>query len=272
MKNILIITVLAFLIEIPVKVKALEIVRGQITQGGLLILKTTPGSNITINGKKILVSGRGFAVTGFHRDDTTRLTIKAIRPDGIVKELRVKPSIRQYPKQRINGLPKQMVTPGPEFIRRINHERKKVLEARLHSSKLEAFADKFCWPLLGIITGVYGSNRVLNGKSRTPHYGVDIAASSGEPIIAPQAGIVRMVSNLYYTGWTIIIDHGHGLSSTFLHLKSTFVKIGDTVIKGQQIGTVGSTGRSTGPHLDWRINLFRKRLDPALVAGPMPSN
>ena len=122
----------------------------------------------------------------------------------------------------------------------------------------------------GIITGVYGSRRILNGQPRAPHYGIDIAAPKGTPVIAPQDGIITMVDDLYFTGWTIIMDHGHGLSSTFLHLDQTAVEEGQTVKRGEALGTVGSSGRSTGPHLDWRINLFEKRLDPMLVAGPMP--
>ena len=143
--------------------------------------------------------------------------------------------------------------------------------ARAHASRINAFAGPFSWPVKGIVTGVYGSRRILNGKPRAPHYGIDIAAPENTPISAPQDGIVRMVSDLYFTGWTIILDHGHGVSSTFLHLKKTFVSVGNKIRKGAKIGTVGSTGRSTGAHLDWRINLFEKRLDPALVAGPMTS-
>ena len=111
---------------------------------------------------------------------------------------------------------------------------------------------------------------MLNGEPRAPHYGIDIAAPKGTPVKAPADGIIRMADDLYFTGWTIILDHGHGMSSTFLHLETTAAEVGDSVSQGQVIGTVGSTGRSTGPHLDWRINVFGKRLDPMLIAGPMP--
>ena len=126
------------------------------------------------------------------------------------------------------------------------------------------------WPVEGIITGVYGSRRILNGEPRAPHYGIDIAAKTGTPVKAPADGIIRMVENLYFTGWTIILDHGHGLSSTFLHLDTTEARLGQKVAAGQVIATVGSSGRSTGPHLDWRINLFERRLDPMLIAGAPP--
>ena len=267
--SLLVLITLLFFLAGPVK--AVEIIRGKAVQGSLLVLKTKPGSDLTINGKKIMVSPQGLAVAGFHRDDTTTLVILAKQPDGNVRSLEIKPEIRVYQEQRIDGLPRKMVTPPEEVLDRIGRDRKLVISARAHSSNISAFSEKFSWPIKGIITGVYGSRRILNGKPRAPHYGIDIAAPAGTPIAAPQAGIVQMVSDLYFTGWTIIIDHGHGVSSTFLHLQNTTVNIGANVKKGDIIGTVGSTGRSTGAHLDWRINLFAKRLDPELIAGPMPS-
>ena len=121
------------------------------------------------------------------------------------------------------------------------------------------------------ISGVYGSQRILNGKPRQPHYGIDIAAPKGTPVVAPADAVVRLAeSDLYYTGGTLILDHGHGLSSAFLHLATVDVRVGESVRRGQKIGTVGSTGRSTGPHLDWRINWFDRRIDPAPLVPPMP--
>ena len=250
---------------------ALEVLAGKVIQGGLIVLKTKPSADLTINGKNIMVTPEGLAVTGFHRDDTTTLIILAKHPNGNVRRLQLKPEIRVYQEQRIDGLPSKMVTPPAEVLERIARDRQLVNAARAHASKISAFSGRFSWPINGIITGVYGSRRILNGKPRAPHYGIDIAAPEGTPISAPQTGTVRMVSDLYFTGWTIILDHGHGVSSTFLHLKNATVKIGNKVKKGEIIGTVGSTGRSTGAHLDWRINLFNKRLDPELIAGPMPS-
>ncbi len=250
---------------------AVEILNGQAIQGGLLVLKTKPGSKLTINGKKTMVTPQGLAVAGFHRDDTTTLIVQAKHPNGTTEKLVLKPSTRNYPEQRIDGLPTEMVTPPPVVLERIARDRRLVIAARAHASSINAFAGSFSWPVKGIVTGVYGSRRILNGKPRAPHYGIDIAAPENTPISAPQDGIVRMVSDLYFTGWTIVLDHGHGVSSTFLHLKKTFVSVGNKIRKGAKIGTVGATGRSTGAHLDWRINLFEKRLDPALVAGPMPS-
>ncbi len=253
------------------RAKAIEILRGRAIQGGLVVLKTKPGASIKINDRIVIVTQQGLAIAGFHRDDTASITVEATHPDGSEYKLVLKPVVRNYQEQRIDGLPKEMVTPPPRVIERILRERKEVIKARSIESQLDAFAGKFSWPVAGTITGVYGSRRILNGEPRAPHYGIDIAAPAGTPIFAPQTGIVRMVADLYFTGWTIILDHGHGLSSTFLHLQSSAVNVGDKVIKGDILGTVGSTGRSTGAHLDWRINLFNKRLDPALVAGAMPS-
>ncbi|MEE2745442.1 MAG: M23 family metallopeptidase [Pseudomonadota bacterium] len=250
---------------------ALEILRGKAIQGGLLIFKTDPGNIIRINGQKVTVSSEGFAAGGFHRNDTKILIVEAVLPNGQTKKLSINPEIRKYTEQRISGLPNNMVNPPSHLMERIHRERKLVISARSHDTPLEGFSKKFVWPVIGIVTGTYGSRRILNGKPRSPHYGIDIAAPSGTKVFAPQSGIIRMVAYLYFTGWTVILDHGHGLSSTFLHLRETSVSEGNAVKQGDAIGAVGSTGRSTGAHLDWRINLFEKRLDPFLVAGPMPT-
>ena len=249
---------------------ALEILRGEAVQGGLVILQLDPGSVLTVNGAARMVSPDGLALVGFHRDDTDAALLEATMPDGTTCSLVLTPRQRQYKEQRIDGLPGNMVTPPQEVLDRIARDREQVRRARGVASVLEGFSQPMEWPVRGTITGVYGSRRILNGEPRAPHYGIDIAAPTGAPVIAPADGIVRMVGDLYFTGWTVILDHGHGLSSTFLHLNEAFVEEGQRVQKGERLAAVGSSGRSTGPHLDWRINLFEKRLDPVLVAGPMP--
>ena len=249
---------------------AIEILKGQAIQGGLMLIKTAPGSRLTLDDTALMTTQDGIAVIGFHRDDTAPVVVVATAPDGTETSRQFTPQIRTYEEQRIEGLPPKMVTPPDEVVARIKRDREMVVMARSAATPIANFTGDFAWPAQGIITGVYGSRRILNGKPRSPHYGIDIAAPKGSPVIAPQGGIIRMVADLYFTGWTIIIDHGHGVSSTFLHLEDTNVIPGDQVNKGQVIGTVGSTGRSTGPHLDWRINLFGKRLDPQLLAGEMP--
>ena len=248
----------------------LEIRRGEAVQGGLVLLQAVPGATLTADGDLLMVSAAGLAVVGFHRDDTAAVEVIATAPDGSIETLTLTPQIREYQEQRIDGLPKKMVTPPEAVLARITSDREMVIQARSHATALDAFAGDITWPVKGIVTGVYGSRRILNGEPRAPHYGIDIAAAKGTPVTAPADGIIRMVEDLYFTGWTIILDHGHGLSSTFLHLDTTSVRQGEMVAAGQVIATVGSSGRSTGPHLDWRINLFGKRLDPMLIAGPMP--
>jgi murein DD-endopeptidase MepM/ murein hydrolase activator NlpD len=253
-------------------VAALEIVKGKPIQGGMMLIKTEPGHGITLDGTSLMVSLDGDAVIGFHRDDTAPITLISFDDGDPVASLTITPEKRRYEEQRIDGLPPKLVTPPEDVLARIKRDRDVVSTARAHETAITAFLGDFDWPTQGIITGVYGSRRILNDQPRAPHYGIDIAAPIGTEVIAPQAGIIRMVDDLYYTGWTIILDHGHGISSTLLHLDTTSVDLGAAIEKGQVIGTVGSTGRSTGPHLDWRINWFNKRLDPALLAGPMPES
>ncbi len=157
------------------------------------------------------------------------------------------------------------------MLSRIRKEAEQVREARVPDTDQEDFFNGFGWPVKGRISGVYGSQRVYNGKPGRPHYGLDIAVPTGTPVAAPADGIVRLVdSDLYYSGGTIIIDHGHGLFSSFLHLSKVSVKGGTTIKRGQIIGEVGATGRVTGAHLDWRYNWFDKRLDPALLTHGDP--
>ncbi|MCE2516394.1 MAG: M23 family metallopeptidase [Alphaproteobacteria bacterium] len=262
--------ILAFLAATISPGVALEITRGQAVQGGLIILTADPSSRLTLDGEALMMTADGHAVVGFHRDDTAAITIIETRQGDERDRLVLTPATRTYKEQRINGLPGKMVTPPEEVLARIKRDREVVKSARAHATAIGAFAEPFIWPAHGIITGVYGSRRILNDEPRAPHYGIDIAAAKGTPVVAPQSGVIRMVEDLYFTGWTIILDHGHGVSSTFLHLDTTNAQAGQTVQQGEVIGTVGSTGRSTGPHLDWRINLFGKRLDPALLVGEMP--
>ena len=173
---------------------------------------------------------------------------------------------RKYTIQRIDGLEESKVTPPESVYKRIKEENNKIGEARAINSDLPYFKNQFIMPVDGIISGVYGSQRILNGKPRWPHYGIDIAAKQGTKIISSGSGTVTMAEvDLYYTGGTIIMDHGHGISTIYSHLATVLVSVGDKVNQGDVIGTVGSTGRSTGPHLDFRVNWFQTRLDPMSI-------
>ena len=176
---------------------------------------------------------------------------------------------RKYKVQRIDGLKQAMVSPKKETMDKINADREKVLNARSKKVLLGDFTSGFNWPLKGKITGVYGSQRILNGVPKSPHYGIDIAVPIGTPVYAPASGVISLADDLYYSGLTVILNHGLNVNSTFLHLSEIKVSIGDKVSRGQLIGFSGNTGRSTGPHLDWRIDWDGKRLDAEMLAGPI---
>ena len=249
---------------------ALEL-HGEPTQGGLLIARTTPGAQVTIDDRRTRVSPQGYFLLGFHRDETGPARIVVTQPDGTTETRTVEVTKRQYKEQRVDGLPESKVTPSAKNLARIKKENAMVARARTLDAARTEFLAEFQWPAHGPITGIYGSRRILNGKPRRPHFGIDIAAPAGAPVRAPAGGVVTLAHpDMFFSGGTLIIDHGHGLSSTFIHLKRILVKKGQAVKQGDPIAEVGSTGRSTGAHLDWRINLFNKRLDPQLLVGEMP--
>jgi murein DD-endopeptidase MepM/ murein hydrolase activator NlpD len=238
---------------------------GDFIQGGLVKGKTNKNISVKFKERLLRKTSKGFFVFGFGRDHpkVANLSIK-INKKWISKNLYVKK--RVYKTQIINGLEKKMVTPPKSFYERIIRENKAIKNVRNLDSDIDFIFQKFNWPAKGIISGVFGSQRILNGKPKRPHYGIDIAAKKGTSVLAPIESIVRMAEkDLYYTGGTIMLDHGHGVTSVYSHLSLINVNIGDKVKKGQKIGEIGSTGRSTGPHLDWRINWFLERLDPALL-------
>lgn len=246
-------------------------VTGVPVEGGLLFVASAPGTTATLDGKPVPVAQDGSFVIGFHRD-TPGTVVLRIREPG-VEELRMELQVaqREYAEQRIDGLPSNLVTPPTEVLQRIRDEAGRVREARAAPVTTPHYLNGFEWPAEGCITGVYGTRRILNGEPRQPHYGIDLAAPRGTEVRAAGDGVVVMAErDLYYSGGTLIIAHGQGLTSTYLHLSSISVGRGDRVRKGDPVATVGSTGRSTGPHLDWRFNWQDARIDPELVvpAGP----
>ena len=239
--------------------------RGKFIQGHYILGITDPTAKIIIDKKKIKVSQDGYFVFGIDRDRKFDLTITKIK-DGKKENLIKKVQKRKYNIQRIDGLEESKVTPPESVYKRIKEENNRIGKARSINSNLPFFKNQFIMPVKGIISGVYGSQRILNGKPKWPHYGIDVAAKKGTKIKSSGTGIVTLADpNLYYTGGTIIMDHGHGISTIYSHLASISVKVGDEVLQGDIIGTVGSTGRSTGPHLDFRVNWFQTRLDPMSI-------
>ena len=233
--------------------------------------RVTPGSKVQVDGKRVRVSEDGVFLAGFHRDAGRRSEVLVERPDGARERRILQVEQREYRIQRIDGLPPRKVTPSEADLERIRREAAMARKARERDDPRTDFLTGFIWPVEGKISGVYGSQRILNGQPRRPHFGVDIAVPTGTPVKAPAPGVVTLVHpDMFFSGGTLILDHGHGLSSSFLHLSRILVKEGDRVRRGDVIAEVGATGRVTGAHLDWRVNLFRKRLDPTLLVGPMP--
>ena len=235
---------------------------GKFIQGSFILGKTDPGSDVFIDDRKVKVTSDGYFAFGLGRDRKNDVLI-TINKKKIVKKV----FKREYKIQRIDGLEEKKVTPPEEVYERIKRENKWIGEARAINSNLTFFKNKFINPLENaIITGVYGSQRILNGKPKWPHYGIDFAAKEGTEIKAMLDGVVTLAEpDLFYTGGTLIFDHGHGISTLYMHMKTLKVKKGQEVKQGDIIGTVGSTGRSTGAHLDVRLNWFQTRLDPATV-------
>ena len=253
--------VLLFLIS---PVYAIEF-QGKFLQGHFILGLTDPNAKILVGKKEVKVSKNGDFVFGIDRDQKYDLTFTKIL-HGEKTIITKKVIKRKYNIQRIDGLEESKVTPPESVYKRIKKENNAIGKARSINSNLQFFKEKFIMPVEGIISGVYGSQRILNGKPRWPHYGIDIAAKQGAMIKSSGSGIVTMAEDdLYYTGGTVIMDHGHGISSIYSHLENVLVSVGDEINQGDIIGTVGSTGRSTGPHLDFRINWFQTRLDPMSV-------
>ncbi|MGH8481668.1 MAG: M23 family metallopeptidase [Nevskiaceae bacterium] len=244
---------------------------GEWRQGGVIIGKAEPGSTASFNGRALRVSAEGMFVVGLDRDEPRKALLVVARPGVATFRREFDVAVREYDIQRLDGLPQDKVTPPPAAQARIARDYQQVRAARARDSARDDFARGFIWPIVGRISGVFGSQRILNGQPRQPHYGVDVAVPRGTPVRAPASGVVSLaVPDMYFTGGTLMIDHGHGLASTLMHLDKVLVKEGDEVKQGQIVAESGMTGRATGPHLDWRVSWFDSRVDAQLLAGPMP--
>lgn len=240
-------------------------------QGGMVRGSTDPKSQLRFLDRKVAVDEQGRFVVGLGRDAKPTVELEEILASGkkIVHSFNVEQ--RTYQEQRIEGVPNRTVQVPESALKRIRQEVQLTNKARRVNSNRNDFLQTFEWPTKGIITGVYGSRRFYNGEARRPHFGIDIAAPQGSPVVAPVDGKVSLVhDDMYFSGGTLIVDHGQGVSSTFIHLYKILVEEGEEVKQGQIIAEIGASGRATGPHLDWRINWFNQRLDPQLLMQTLP--
>jgi murein DD-endopeptidase MepM/ murein hydrolase activator NlpD len=254
---------LAALAALPVR--AFEL-RGPLVQGGVVIGRVEPGTRVALDGRAVHVAASGEFVIGFDRDAPRKQVLQ-------LGEERLELAIRRraYDIQKVTGIPQRIMQPSAADLARIEREQRLVNEARARDDERLDFAAPFRWPITGRISGVFGSQRFYNGEPSRPHYGVDVAAPVGAEVRAPAPGIVTLAEpDLFYSGGTVIIDHGHKLSSSFLHLSQVLVRVGQRVEAGDLVARVGATGRATGPHLDWRMNWKDAHVDPQLLAGAMP--
>lgn len=243
----------------------------EVQQGAMVIGKVPPGSRVEHAGRNLRVTDYGSVALGIGRDHSGPAEVRVTRPDGTAETIRIAVGARDWPLQRVDGVPSATVDPPPQVAARIQREQAQVAAARVEDRPLTGFAQYFTWPVEGRISGRFGRARVYNGKPGAPHSGMDIAAPTGTAIRAPAAGVITLAEpDLYITGGTVLIDHGHGIGSNFLHLSRLDVKAGDTVQQGQIIGAVGATGRATGPHLHWGMTWFDVRIDPQLVLERAP--
>jgi len=236
------------------------------SQGALVIGKVPAGSSVRYAGRDLRVSSYGSVVFGIGRDEKGPLQVQIRRPDGSSETAAIAVTARDWPTERVNGVPPKTVNPPPAIAERIKREQAQVTAARARDDNRTDFTQTFIWPVQGRISGRFGNARVYNGQPGAGHSGMDIAVPTGTPVKAPAAGVVTFAGpDLYLTGGTLLLDHGFGVSSNFLHLSRIDVKVGDRVEQGQVIAAVGATGRATGPHLHWGMNWFDTRIDPLLV-------
>lgn len=248
--------------------------KGDWRQGSLLLGKAQPGAQVWFNGRKLNLTPEGEFVFGLDRDEKNRAEIK-FQASATAKPrvFRYAVAKRQYDVQNITGLPQSMVTPSPEIEQRILQDQQKIIAARNLESGQRGFTQPFVWPCEGRVSGIFGSQRILNGVPKQPHYAVDVAVPVGTPVKAPADGVITLAAtDFYLTGGTLMIDHGHGLASTMIHLSKLMVKVGDSVKQGQLIAESGMTGRATGPHLHWGVSWFDARVDAQLLVPPMPES
>lgn len=244
-----------------------------IEQGHLVRGQLSPGCTVALGERALRVSDDGWFAFGVDRDAPAEIELRIRSPLGSEAKKTLPIAARRYPISRIDGIAPQMVEPPPQLARRIARERAALAQSRQTDDPRSDFAAPFIWPARGRISGVYGSQRIFNGVPKSPHLGLDIAAPTGTPLVAPAAGIIAFTQpDQYLNGGVVIIDHGHGVSSTFIHMSRIDVRAGQRVKQGDPVGAIGATGRTTGPHLHWGLNWFERQLDPWPLLPPPKRN
>lgn len=247
--------------------------QGRFEQGALIFGSTAPGVAVTVDARKLQVAADGRFVFGLDRDAAPEVTLMLTPPGGAPTTLRYPVAKRRYSIQRLNGLPPKQVNPDPAMDARIERETASNRAARARDTAADFVFEQFIWPAKGPITGVFGSQRILNGEPKQPHYGVDVAGPVGAPVVAPADGVVSLANpDMFFSGGTLYLDHGYGVSSAFLHLSKILVKPGQVVKQGEKIALIGKTGRVTGAHLDWRVNWFESRVDAVQLVPALKGN
>ncbi|WP_348760671.1 M23 family metallopeptidase [uncultured Salinisphaera sp.] len=237
-----------------------------VAQGAMVIGRVPPDSRVTYAGRRLRVTDYGTVVFGIARDAKGPARVEVRVPGESAQTVDIRVTAHDWPAQRVDGVPPKTVSPPAEIARRIDAEQGRVAAARQTSDDGLGFAEHFIRPASGPVSGHFGSQRVYNGTPGSAHSGMDIAAAAGTPVVAPASGTVVFVDrDLYLTGGTVLLDHGHGIGSNFLHLSRIDVAKGETVAQGQTLGAVGSSGRATGPHLHWGMTWYNVRIDPEQV-------
>lgn len=256
---------------VPATASALTL-GGETIQGGLVVGEVPAGSEVHIDGRALRVDDDGRFLLGFGRDHGPEAVLEWRRPDGAIERHVLEVAAREWDVQRIDGLPARMVTEfSEEDLVRIRAERAQIDAVKERLSDHDGHRETPIWPAIGRISGIFGSQRILNGEPRAPHLGVDVAGPVGQPVVAMASGIVALAEDdLFFTGGTVFLDHGSGLLSVYAHLDSVDVPEGVEVARGEAIGTIGATGRVTGPHLHWGVYWLDQSIDPERLVGPMP--
>lgn len=257
----------------PLPARADFTIVGAATQGGVL-LGTAPAGTValTLDGKLVPVDGDGRFVIAFDRDAGPTGQLTARLADGRTLDHPIAIAPRAWRIERINA-PMRPTKSSEAFLALRKPELEQIAAARAVVTDATGWRQRFVWPRVGRISGLFGSQRIYQGTAGAYHGGVDVAGATGAPVVAPADGVVILAADKPFTleGNLLMIDHGHGLNSAFLHLSRIDVKLGDHVSQGQRIGAIGATGRATGPHLHWGMKWNDARIDPLLLAGPMPS-